>query len=74
MAEDKEQIALWLSEAREAKHKLVTGQKEVTISYQGRAITFNQTAVTLEQLDRHIADLEAKLKGGRARARRVFFK
>lgn len=74
MSESREQIEIWLNEARQAKHDLVTGRKEVSISYQGRTLTYNQTSVTMEQLDRHIADLEAKLKGGRSRARRVFFK
>lgn len=72
MSESREQIEIWLNEARQAKHELAIGGKEVSISYQGRTITYHSTSV--EALERHITNLEAKLNGGRTRARRVFFK
>lgn len=48
-------LALWLSEAQIARHKLATGTKEASVSYEGKSVTFTQS--DLFRLDVYIGDL-----------------
>lgn len=48
-------LALWLSDAQLARHKLATGTKEASVGYDGKSVTFTQS--DLYKLDVYIADL-----------------
>jgi hypothetical protein len=72
-SQTRQQLEQWLREAQQAKHDLACGKKVVTISYQGRQLSYNQSSVTLEALDKHIRQLEDKLRGRRPRGRKVYF-
>ncbi len=63
-----------LEKAEDAYDRLMCGEKEVVISYDGnRSVTYNQISVT--SLAQYIVQLKAKLgmKGGRRRAIGVSF-
>ena len=53
------QLQLWLAEANIAKHKLITGTKEASVSYEGKSVTF--TAAEAYRLDSYIADLTRQI-------------
>ncbi len=56
-----------LTEAETALHKLVMGSKEVTVSYDGKSVTFAQTDES--RLRSYIAELNSKLgTGGRRKS------
>ena len=58
-----------LDEARDARHKLVTGQlARVFMDQNGERVEF--VATNIAQLDRYIASLEAELAGTRASIRK----
>ena len=48
-------LALWLSEAQIARHKLATGTKEASVSYEGKSVTFTQA--DMYRLDTYISAL-----------------
>jgi hypothetical protein len=48
-------LALWLSEAQIARHKLATGTKEASVSYEGKSVTFTQA--DMYRLDTYIESL-----------------
>lgn len=52
---DAVQLALWLSEAQIARHKLATGTKEASVSYEGKSVTFTQA--DMYRLDTYISSL-----------------
>lgn len=56
-------IAEQLAEARAAYHKLMLGEKLVTVRYADRTVSYNQTSV--DKLRAYIAELEMKLNGRR---------
>ncbi len=59
-----------LARAEEAYHQLMTGEKEVTITYDGnRSVTFNQ--ISIDRLSQYIAQLKGQLGGRGARRRAV---
>jgi hypothetical protein len=67
MATSKEQLQQRLSEAEEAYHSLMTGLKEVVVTYNNRTVTFNQTSKN--DLKIYIDELKIQLgikKGRRA--------
>lgn len=49
----------YLAEAQVAKHKLMTGTKETSVSYEGKSVSFSQTDVF--RLDAYIADLTRQI-------------
>jgi hypothetical protein len=53
------QLGVWLAEAKLARHKLLTGSKEQSVSYGGKAVSFSQADAY--QLDAYIADLERQI-------------
>lgn len=57
----KEQLELYLSEARTALHALMTGQSMVSVTYEGRSVTYSRA--NLAALRSYIQDLESKLNG-----------
>ena len=67
---DINQLKTWLLEAQLALHKLMTGQKEVTVEFgTNRRVTY--TEVKIGDLRRYISELEnqiAGLEGGRTRS------
>lgn len=52
-------LQLWLAEANIARHNLLTGTKEASVSYDGKSVTF--TATDAYRLDAYIADLERQI-------------
>lgn len=55
-----------LQEAEEAYHLLQCGQKEVTVSYDGKnSVTYNQ--ISAAQLQLYISDLRVQINKGGAR-------
>lgn len=69
MAQDINQLKTCLLEAQLALHKLLTGQKEVTVDFgTNRRVTYSE--VKIHDLRRYITELEnqiAALEGGRVR-------
>ena len=56
----------WLTEAELARHNLLTLEKEVTVSRNGRSITYAYSPEHIKRLDNYIASLKsqiASLKG-----------
>jgi hypothetical protein len=49
----------YLLEAQLALHKLLTGTKETSVSYEGKSVTFS--AANVDQLKAYIADLERQI-------------
>jgi hypothetical protein len=49
----------WLADALAAKHKLMIGQLEVTVSYEGKSVSFAQA--DRDRLDAYIADLQRQI-------------
>lgn len=48
-----------LVEAEEALHKLLTGQKMVSMSYEGRTVTYTQQ--NIDALKQYIRDLKSEI-------------
>lgn len=67
----KEELEQRLAEAEAARHQVAIGKKTVTLSYEGRSVTYTQA--TLAQLDKYIEDLTIKINGRRSRSRKVYF-
>lgn len=69
MALDINQLKTFLLEAQLALHKLMTGQKEVSVDFgTNRRVTYSE--VNISQLRRYISELESQIavaEGGRAR-------
>ncbi|MEW6092291.1 MAG: gpW family head-tail joining protein [Pseudomonadota bacterium] len=64
-------VAERLAEARDARHRLLTGEMEAEIrTADGESVKYAQTDVT--RLDSYIAELEVQL-GRRSRSIKVFF-
>lgn len=57
----KEQLETYLSEARTALHALMTGQTMVSVSYEGRSVSYYRS--NLAELRAYIRDLETRLNG-----------
>ena len=49
----------WLLEAKLARHKLMTGSKEASVSYEGKSVSFTQA--DSYRLDAYIADLQRQI-------------
>lgn len=58
-----------LTQAREARHRLLTGTQEVSVSLQGYG-SATYTAADVEALERYIHELEHRIARARGRARR----
>lgn len=56
---DREVITARLAEAEAALHALAIGRRSVTVSYEGKSVTY--TAGTMSELRAYIAELKAKL-------------
>lgn len=54
-----EQLLTRLDEAEQAMHDLLTGVKEVSLSYNGRNVSYSQT--NINDLRMYIADLQRTL-------------
>ena len=55
-----QQLEAWLSEAEQARHELIVGNKAVSVSSSsGKSVTY--TAAELTKLDAYIASLKAQL-------------
>ena len=52
-------LELWLAEARLARHKLLTGSKAVSMTYEGKAVTY--TTANAARLDAYITDLTRQI-------------
>lgn len=63
-----EQQQLWLTEAEAALHDLMTGQRSVSVNYNGRSVTYSQADAA--QLKNYILELQVALgqRKGRSRA------
>jgi len=62
-------LQTWLTQAEEARHQLLTGAREVTVSLQGFGST-TYTQATASALDKYIGELRgqiARLSGGARR-------
>ncbi|HEY1035556.1 MAG TPA: gpW family head-tail joining protein [Pseudoxanthomonas sp.] len=62
---------LWLAEAELALHKLLTGEREQTVTFgSGKSVTYTQA--NINQLKSYIADLQAQVDecDGKAPAKR----
>lgn len=74
-----EQLTAWLAEAETAYHRLMTGRREVKLSYNGETVDYTQADVS--KLAEYIRSLKSQLRdtspspGQRrpARARRARF-
>ena len=56
----REQREAWLAEAEAARHRLLMGSKEESVTFSdGRRVTYTQT--TVAQLERYIAELKRLL-------------
>ncbi len=58
-----------LAQAKEARHRLLTGTQEVSVSLQGYGST-TYTAANVEALERYIVDLELQISRAKGGARR----
>jgi hypothetical protein len=58
-----------LVQAKEARHRLLTGTQEVSVSLQGYGST-TYTATNVEALERYIVDLELQISRAKGGARR----
>jgi hypothetical protein len=76
MAQDINTLKTWLLEAQLALHKLMTGQKEVTVEFgTNRRVTYSE--VNVKDLRTYIAQLESQIgiaegSGGRRPIYSVF--
>lgn len=69
---ERDKLKARLERAEEAYHLLMTGEKEVTITYDGnRSVTFNQ--ISIDRLSQYIAQLKSQIgsAGGKGTRRRA---
>ena len=53
------QLQAWLLDAQTARHQLLTGRMAVSVTYDGKAVTY--THADLYKLDAYIADLNRQI-------------
>ena len=58
-AEEKVQYATWLTDAEAAHHRLMIGESEVSVAYNGESVTFRSSSMA--QLRSYIAQLRKAL-------------
>ncbi len=69
MADDLLELETRLVQAKEARHRLLTGTQEVSVSLQGYGST-TYTASNVEALERYITQLELQISRAKGGARR----
>lgn len=67
----REQMQVWLDDAEAAYHSLVTGRRSVTVTAEGRSVTY--ASADLEVLARYIESLRVRVGAVRRRAVGVRF-
>ena len=69
MADDLVELETRLVQAKEARHRLLTGTQEVSVSLQGYGST-TYTASNVEALERYITQLELQISRAKGGTRR----
>ena len=69
MADDLLELETRLVQAKKARHRLLTGTQEVSVSLQGYGST-TYTASNVEALERYIAQLELQISRAKGGTRR----
>ncbi|MBI1366870.1 MAG: hypothetical protein GC153_13055 [Alphaproteobacteria bacterium] len=72
MAITTETYQTWLDNAETALNDLMTGKRTVSATYNGRSVTYNNTAADLDKLKSYISYLKTKVDGKRT-SRRIYF-
>ena len=61
-------LQLWLGEALTARHALLTGKRTVSVSYDGKSVTYG--AADIARLDAYITSLQAQIADATGQRRR----